>query len=225
MSRKLGAIQSDEGRKARDMRMNIVSPLIVLLIVWGAIWDFHRRMKSTVPQTELPSLAVVFSGKYDRVWRGLDLLERSQIKRLYISGANATSGVSVERFVTQFSLDAELLEALTEGRIVLGPRAHDTLQNATETKCWLDQQAREEPILLITSTSHMPRASLALEQELPGRKIWRMSVPEGVNQGGKYILRKEFQKYLGTLVITQLPARLGKKLRAKFGILPPLDCP
>ena len=44
----------------------------------------------------------------------------------------------------------------------------------------LEQYEPGDQVLLITSESHMPRASVALEQHLSGVKVRRLSVPEDV---------------------------------------------
>lgn len=199
--------------------------LIVSLVFGGTIWDFTRRMNLSTSDTGLPAQAVVFTGQFDRVWLGLDLLSRGEIERLFISGVNAGAGINEELFVTQFSLEGDLLQAFADGRIVLGTLANTTLQNARETKCWFERNGQSGPVLLITSKRHMPRASVALEQALPDHKIRRMSVPySGQNSGVARPIEDEYMKYLATLVITHLPAAIANRLGERFGQPPPIDC-
>jgi uncharacterized SAM-binding protein YcdF (DUF218 family) len=208
-----------------------VSSLIMLLFIALSVfsymaWDFRNRLNSSLPQFDMPERAVVFTGKYERVWKGLELLENGEIESLFISGANRRSGVYKERFISQFSIEGELLEALSDGRIILGELGRDTFQNAKETACWLEGKNYTDPILLITSVSHMPRASYALEHEMPGGELWRLSVPETVTgEEMNNLLWQEFKKYLLTSVLSRVPARWRSIFEVRFEIRPQVECP
>jgi len=207
------------------MGNNVHLLLVVSLVFGGTIWDFERRTSSSVTDFALPAQAVVFTGQFDRVRLALDLMERGEIERVFITGVNAGAGILEGRFVTQFSLEGDLLQAFVDGKIVLGTLATTTLQNATETKCWVERTGQFGPILLITSKRHMPRASVALEQALPGHKIWRMSLPyTGQSDGNARSIQEEYLKYLATFVITYMPTGIGKVLSENLGQPPPIDC-
>jgi uncharacterized SAM-binding protein YcdF (DUF218 family) len=200
----------------------VIALPIVALIFAGSLWDFERRARITVSDSQLPGMAVVFTGQFDRVWLGLDLLAGGEVDRLFISGINRGAGIIEEKFQSQFGLYGDLLEAYRDGRIVLGTEANTTLENAAETQCWIQGQDWNGPILLVTSRWHMPRASVALEQALPEQKIWRLIVPERANiqKGWTFRRREEYLKYLATVLITQLPTGI----RQSFGGEPDFEC-
>ena len=60
---------------------------------------------------------------------------------------------------------------MAEGRIVLATDPNTTLQNAAESTRWLADHPDIRRVLRITSRSHMPRASLALERALKSSSI------------------------------------------------------
>ena len=137
--------------------------------------DFAHRMASIRSAEGLPENAVVFTGQFDRVRAGLEILRQGRVETVFISGVNSGAGIQKERFATQFSLDPNLEQALASGRLALGERAQNTLENAAETACWHRERGLSGPLLLITSCPHMPRASMALERSLPGIDV--MYVP------------------------------------------------
>lgn len=167
--------------------------------------DFAVRMGAHLPTGQLPANAVVFTGQFDRVRKGLELLKQGHIERLLISGVNAGAGILAHRFVGQFELDGGLQDALKTGRLTLGPRAETTIENATETWCWARSNGLTGPLLLITSRHHMPRASLLLERALPDAVIWRMSVPGETSDPSIGRVLREFAKFARTWPLGIVP--------------------
>jgi uncharacterized SAM-binding protein YcdF (DUF218 family) len=177
--------------------------LLALLLASAALAalavDFARRTGSTAPATgPLPATAVVFTGQFARVHAGLSLLREGRVARLFISGVNPGAGIRVQGFADQFGLDAGLREALATGRLLLGPHAQTTAENAVETACWFRAQGLTGPVVLITGRAHMPRASLALERALPGAEVVRWPLPPDLEAGPARTLVLEFGKYAGT---------------------------
>ena len=155
-------------------------------------------MDPNPPSDAFPVNAVVFTGQFDRVRAGLAFLASGEIQHLLISGVNRGAGIHPERFATQFSLGKDMRTALSQGRLVLGVHATTTLENAAETRCWLRGIHHEGPILLITGTAHMPRASIALEHALPGTEVRRITVDKEEREGLRGAVFHEFAKYGAT---------------------------
>jgi len=168
-------------------------PVLVAAIVFAvALADFHERTQST--NMDDGGLGVVFTGQFVRVREGLELLQNGKLDGLFVTGVNPRAGMTIEGFANQFSLDGKLRNDLSEGILVLGSRADNTFANANEVRCWLLRNPTHLPIVLITSSDHMPRASLLLEFSLDGRRVERMSVFDDPSDFRDYA--REFGKYL-----------------------------
>lgn len=144
-------------------------PAIVGLVTLLLLADFARRQfhPDDIPPPGIS--AVVFTGQYDRIETALALFDAGRIGRLLISGVNRPAGLSVATLADQFHASPKVRRAIAEGRILLSPDARDTGENAAEAACWYRTGPAGEGLLLITSSRHMPRASLALQSELSGQ--------------------------------------------------------
>jgi uncharacterized SAM-binding protein YcdF (DUF218 family) len=156
------------------------------------------------------SAGVIFTGAFERVDAGLQLLNAGIIPRLYISGVNAGAGIIPPDFVNQFSLrnpNIVDLRRLVACCIEWGEQAANTFRNAEDTKCWIKRHKVAGPLLLITSRLHMARAMAALSAALPGRLLIAYPVEDAL--APKQLLRLraiEYFKYLGTLVAVHQPS-------------------
>lgn len=180
----------------------------LILVAGGIIASFAMRMMDSDKEGDLPQTAVVFTGQFDRITLGLDLLSSGQVQRLFISGVNAGAGLSPETFAQKFKLSDELQVKLQSGTIVLATDAQDTLENACETSQWITSNRDVTSVILITSRYHMPRASLALSRasdfSLP---IERLSVDDADSDSVSQLLT-EFIKFSQTLVVSFMPEAL-----------------
>lgn len=183
----------------RRLRLTGWALLVLVAIVALSLGDFYRRTQSTFVSTAHPLPGVVFTGQFSRVQAGLDFFERGHIAPLLISGTNPGAGIPVAGFADQFKLSATLRTALAAGAIVLWTEANNTIENARETRQWLTTVTPGQPVVLITSQFHMPRASLALEQAVNDRQVLRYAVVEDTVRHDAVAV--EFWKYLGTLVL------------------------
>lgn len=179
---------------------------VLFLVVCGLLLaDFVRRGNAIERFNALPSTAIVFTGQFDRIERGLDLLSEGHVDRLFISGVNAKAGLGVERFADQFSLTAQQMSWLESGVIILSEDANTTLENAIETACWLETQPETDAVVLISSKPHLPRASLALSATIGPVDIVRVASDlEYGRQGAGYPL-SEFRRFVATWAIVMLP--------------------
>lgn len=168
----------------------------LLLLIALAVGDFARRTQSSFEPAAQPVPAVVFTGQYSRVHAGLDLHERGRIGPVLISGVNPGAGISFDGFADQFKLSPALRDALGAGTLALASGANNTFENAQEARGWVAKLPKDQPVVLITSRHHMPRASVALEIATGDRKVLRYAVDdEDVGYQG---VMREFGKYLWT---------------------------
>lgn len=170
--------------------------------------DFMTRSDvSTTPDT-LPRTAIVFTGQYDRIHLGLDLLSAGRVDQLFITGVNRPAGLGVDRFVRQFELTPQEIAWLEAGRIVLAEDANSTFENAWEAGCWLRGQEGIDAVTLITERRHMPRASIALRHEIWPLRVARVYTDAAEDHDPTLINLQDFAAYLATWGITLLPHSL-----------------
>lgn len=170
-----------------------VAVCVLCLVLVKAAVDFQRRIMLS-ETLRSASQAVVFTGQYDRIELALALMHSGQVRRLLISGVNQGAGLSPDRLVPLFERDAPWLgSAIAEGRVDLDETAQNTFDNARETACWYRREGLSGPLMLITSTAHMPRASAVLEAQLPGVEIQREHIASP-RQTKPW--RQEFPRYL-----------------------------
>jgi uncharacterized SAM-binding protein YcdF (DUF218 family) len=169
-------------------------------------FSFGLRLRDTAGTGDLPATAVVFTGQFDRIERGLGLLGEGRVERLFISGVNRGAGLSRQTFARQFDLSPDLRKGLDTGMITLATEAQDTVENALETSCWLATHPHTQKVLLITSNLHMPRASLLLEGAADVQ-VERLSTGfDDVDASA--LLTPEFRRFAITWFITFLPPRM-----------------
>ncbi len=178
----------------------IVTGLLVLAVIAG---EFRERQRPTLAAS-VP-VAVVFTGQYDRIETALRLFDLGGIERMLISGVNPKAGLSPDTIADQFRFSDKARAALASGDIRLSADAADTFQNAAETACWLSGQAGVTDVLLVTSPSHMPRASITLQRALPpGVRLHRATPAETQDDRDKQ--QTEFVKFAAAWVATLFPA-------------------
>ena len=186
--------------------LSIVGVAAVILAL--LLFDFMSRTDVNEHSGDLPRTAIVFTGAYDRIDLGLDLLSADSVDRLFITGANRTSGLIVARFPGLFDPNSEQGEWIASGRIVLAPDAHSTLENALEAACWLEAQPEIETVTLITSQRHMARASVALQHAIAPISVVRV-ISDPSNEYDKFQIDLfEFSKFTATWIITLFPTKL-----------------
>lgn len=153
--------------------------LMLVALAMSLVREFSIRSVTAADTSNLPSIAVVFTGQFDRVELALSLFNQGQIDRIFISGVNGGAGIVPQGFADQFRISSSARAALGSGQIILAPDAKTTIENAVETACWLDKQPGVAEIVLITGRFHMPRASWALESALAGSvSVRRLSPTE-----------------------------------------------
>ncbi len=101
---------------------------------------------------EIANKAVVFTGDYGRIYKGVELLKEGKIIKLYITGVNNAINTQSEK---ELFGDIDYDEYKTS--IILGRDATTTEENGEEIKEWF---SKEDKVYLITSNYHMPRSEL-----------------------------------------------------------------
>lgn len=167
--------------------------------------DFQQRLQPSMAGAETAQTAVVFTGQFDRIDTAIALFEKGAVDRLLVSGVGPGSGLRPNTLADQFNFSPRARAALASGNIRLSADPVDTFQNAAETACWLGNPPPQGGVILVTSVSHMPRASITLERALPkGNKIYRATPPRTAIDTAA--LRIEFGKFVYSWLYSMLPA-------------------
>ena len=107
---------------------------------------------------------ITFRENGDRLFQGLRLLQDDRIDDLILSGGSGyilypemKESLYVGAYLTQIGID--------EHRVILESESRNTHENALYTKAILEEKGLfNEPIVLITSAFHMPRAKACFEK-------------------------------------------------------------
>lgn len=167
-------------------------------------WMFWTRSGSDLEQSMVRA-AVVLTGDNRRIRFALNQMEQGRFDRLLIVGAGLDPG----RFEQQFVLSERLRQSVERGEIELADRSTSTLENAIEAFCWLRRHSSISSITLITSQSHMARASLAFDRALgPYVRVSRLVSDEREVAGRPVAHTTEWHKFLATWFITLAPQSL-----------------
>lgn len=174
--------------------------LCIILYVAG-FFIFAATLDRT-PPAEVPVAdgIVVLTGGPDRITAAYKLLEQDKGTRLLITGVHRdVTAASLKQFVPG---DAPKFDCCID----IGHQAENTIGNATETAEWVKER-NYRSIILVTSTYHLPRASLELARAMPDVEIRPYPVFQDTLHldgwwsypGTTRLLISEYTKYLLTL--------------------------
>jgi len=148
--------------------------LALVSVVVGYV-SFDSFSVPSLDRIRRVSAAVIFTSHAQRVDAGLRLADAGVVPRLYISGVKGNAAImDPAQFVEEFSIrnpDIADLRRLVACCVEWSRRADNTLQNAQDTKCWVNRRGLTGPLLLIAHRQGMARAMAALSAALPDREI------------------------------------------------------
>ncbi len=140
------------------MKKLLISILIILIAVWLAgFLVFADIINSYSAAKDEPTEAIIALAEAVR------LLNQGKAEKLFISGVNkATDLKAIQK--------RQDLEINTDREIALGTEATNTVENAIETKEWLEKN-HIKSIRLVTSNYHIPRSIIEFKVHNPALKI------------------------------------------------------
>lgn len=166
------------------------------LVVFAANLDRH-------PPADIAAAdgIVVLTGGEGRIAKAVKLLNDGKGARLLITGVHPE--VSLASLKKALHSKSDKFGCCID----LGRQAEDTIGNATETAAWVHKNSYRS-IILVTSTYHMPRASLELKRAMPDIIITRFPVVQGSLHldgwwdfpGTTRLIVSEYTKYILTLI-------------------------
>lgn len=140
---------------------------LTLLIVWGLGWLWFATTIAladpTQDQTKTKAI-IVLTGGNGRINEGLNLLNNNKAPKLFISGVNKET--TKEDIFKSWQKPVSPRPCC----IFLGYKSTDTISNATEVEEWVKENGIQS-FRLVTSSYHMPRASMEIKNLLPDVKI------------------------------------------------------
>jgi uncharacterized SAM-binding protein YcdF (DUF218 family) len=173
----------------------LVTLYAIGFVVFAAGLDRH-------PPSDVPvaDAIVALTGGEGRITEAYKLLEDAKGSRLLITG------VHPEVKLTSLKKMVRAPSAKFDCCVDLGRQAEDTIGNASETAAWV-RRHNYHSIILVTSTYHMPRATLELHRAMPGVSITPFPVVQDTLHldgwwdfpGTTRLLVSEYSKYLLTL--------------------------
>lgn len=135
--------------------------LILLAGIWGGgLFRYADLIPTGIDDPDSKTDAiVVLTGGSGRLDEGLRLLEQGAAGKLFISGVY--KGVDMKNLLEAYRRNPQDLNCCVD----IG-HAEDTINNATETRDWVNKN-NIQTVRLVTSGYHMPRSVLEFEHALP----------------------------------------------------------
>jgi uncharacterized SAM-binding protein YcdF (DUF218 family) len=154
---------------------------------FGFVYSLDRAEPASVEKADG---IVVLTGGADRIQDGLEWLRKGRGQRLLISGVS-----------TQISPDQLKVKVPTLTRwhgccVDLDYAAANTVGNAVSTRHWAKQKGYHS-LLVVTSSYHMPRATLELRRHMPEVTLIQAPVVTNRVQGMDLIRDPELLKVIG----------------------------
>lgn len=142
-----------------------ISILIILIAVWLAgFLVFADIINSYSAAKDEPTEAIIaLTGGRNRIAEAVRLLNQGKAEKLFISGVNKATDLKAIQ-------ERQDLEINTDREIALGTEATNTVENAIETKEWLEKN-HIKSIRLVTSNYHIPRSIIEFKVHNPALKI------------------------------------------------------
>lgn len=165
-------------------------------LVWfGGMTGFIYSTATLKPQNtdKKTDAIVILTGGRNRINSGLEILSKNGSANIFISGVN--ENVSIDEIRKMYRGEKRLPECC----ISLGYRARNTMNNAIESREWLEDM-HFSSIRLVTSDYHMPRALIEFRHAMPELEIIRHPVTEdgGHSANFWYNAIKEYNKTIIT---------------------------
>jgi uncharacterized SAM-binding protein YcdF (DUF218 family) len=161
---------------------------------------------------------IALTGGAERIPDAVDLFARGHADRLLITGVNqGITRAELSKLVPKFR---ELVDCCVD----LGYDALNTTGNAQEARRWVEQRGIGNPLIVVTSNYHMPRAMIEMAHALPGHQLIPYSVVTLRMREGRWwrsalvtrVMATEYVKYLVALARLQITdAASGPRLHAK----------
>lgn len=193
--------QTFMSRIRRRLRRAILGMAMLALAVYALGFVVFAAWLARHPPADVaPADAIVaLTGGEGRIAEAIKLLDENKGARLLITGVHP----EVKPASLKHATPSDKFDCCVD----LGRQAEDTIGNATETAAWVHTHGYRS-IILVTSTYHMPRATLELSRAMPELAITPYPVVQGTLHldgwwdfpGTTKLLVSEYTKYILTYI-------------------------
>jgi uncharacterized SAM-binding protein YcdF (DUF218 family) len=193
-----------------------INVLIIIASISFSIWTcgffmfiyvIPDKMIEIIQPTDA---VVVLTGGSARLKRGLKILTKKQVKKLFVSGVYR--GNDVKRLLeVQQQNPSEILCCIN-----LGYEATSTAENAIETSGWIKEN-NYSSIQLVTANYHMPRSLMLFRAVMPNVKIIPHAVFPSQFKRNRWwtsprtiaLIFSEYSKYVIASISLELKSLMG----------------
>ncbi|MDH5723288.1 MAG: YdcF family protein [Alphaproteobacteria bacterium] len=166
--------------------------LFLLLLIWlgGYGWFVTQVLVNTHSENvESKDGIIILTGGKNRIQEGLKLFANGKAPKLLITGVHPKSP---DKDI--LSLWDDKAKALPQCCITFGREATTTIENAIESKNWVEKNDIKE-VLLVTSAYHMPRAIKEFKNIMPKLLITPYPVTHENNLTSPFFWSVTFSEY------------------------------
>ncbi len=147
------------------------------IVIWLFGFVVFAHYINTPPQddTTHTDAIIALTGGRNRIAEAIKLLNTKKADYLFISGVEKNNNL-------QEILNHNHIAVEAENKVILGKSAQNTVENAQESKNWMNTH-NIKSIRLVTSNYHIPRSTIEFEAINPNLKIIKHPVySERVNK-------------------------------------------
>ena len=178
-----------------SVKIKITSLLILISFLIFDIFNFLNLGNQKKIINENKKAIVVLTGGPRRLEEGFHLLEKKMGNDLFISGVNPiVTEKDLKKILKINSSDKKNI--LFDCCVYYEKRSKDTQSNSIEVRKWLNKNEYNE-IILVTSSSHMPRSIYEFKKNAPKIIIypWNITQKDRITFNNIKKLTQEYLKF------------------------------
>lgn len=185
----------------RHKLIQILDLLVFAVVFWFAGFClFNLKINTYKPDYNTKTDAIIaLTGGKNRIAESIKILNKGLSDKLFISGVSEkTSLQDIERELEITPFD--------KSKIILGKKAHNTIENASEAFEWIKEN-NINSIRLVTSYYHIPRSLLefklyGLRKKILPHPVYSQNVPHDwwKNWGTFKLMVSEYNKFAAVYI-------------------------
>ncbi len=161
--------------------------IFVITFYFSGFLIFLNTSKTLYKCEEKVDVLVALTGDKGRISEAIKLLRKGKGNVVFITGIRS----ALSRNSMLFRENPRDFKE----NIVYGRKAINTIENAEETKSWLERNPNISSICLITSDYHILRSKVVFDSILSNYQITKHSIHSMKNKSYNFLI-KEYTKYI-----------------------------